>query len=125
MDIREIKEEYFNGNRYKKLRPTMKRYAENYIVDANLTIKENRELVKKLNEAYRKQVEQINKENVDKLNLFTEDVVEYIVDEYHFNKAQAKAIELQVCSEYHDCMYEYFNEIDEVCSWVREILDMN
>lgn len=125
MNIQEIKEEYFSGTRYKQVRPTLKKYAEDYIVDENLTVKENREHVNKLNEAYRKQAEQIRKENVDKLNLFVEDMVEYIVDEYKFNKVQAKSIEQKVYSENHDYMQYYFDEIDEVCSWVREILDMN
>lgn len=125
MDIQEIKKEYFNGNRYKQLRPTLKTYSEGYVFDENLTVKENRELVTKHNEEYRKEAKQLNKENVRKLNLFTEDVVEYIVDEYHFNKAQAKSIEQKVYSKYNDSMYDYFGTIDEVCDWIREILDMN
>lgn len=125
MDIQEIKEEYFNGIRYKKSRPTKKYYTEDYIVDENLTVKENRELVNKLNEEYRKEKEQIRKENIDKLKLFAEDVVEYIVDEYKFTESQATSIEQKVYSDYHDSMYDYFETIDEVCDWVREILDMN
>ena len=125
MDIQEIKQEYFNGTRYKQLRPTIMKYADDYVVDENLTVKENREHVHKLNEEYRKEAERIRKENIDKLNLFAEDVVEYIVDEYHFTEAQATAIEQKVYDDYNDSMYEYFTSIDEVCEWIREILDMN
>lgn len=125
MDIQEIKKEYFNGNRYKQLRPTLKTYSEGYVFDENLTVKENRALVNKLNEDYRKEAERIRKENVDKLTLFASDMVEYIVDEYHFTQAQAEAIEQKVYDDYHDSIYDYFSSIDETCSWVRELLNMN
>lgn len=124
MDIQEIKKEYFSGTRYKQLMPTKMKYAEDYVVDENLTVKENRERVHKLNEAYRNEAEQVRKENIDKLTLFAEDMVEYIVNEYHFTEAQARAIEQEVYSEYNDCMYDYFGGVDKVCSFVREILDM-
>ena len=124
MDIQEIKQEYFNGDKYKRPKNQLKYYTENYVFDENLSVKENREMVRKANEEYQRNGENCLQKAVDNIKQFHNDIVEYIEKEYGFNHAQAVAIENRLwCLHSSDVNY-FFDEIDDFSYWLSEVIDL-
>ena len=121
MDIIEIRERYNDGcYRYDINIP--KKVIEGYAFDENLSIKRNREMVKE----YNQKIDDMRNEKMDRQaelnNLLKEHVVDYIVDTYDINRAQAYFIEDFCYVEKHSYMGDYFSHIDEVAEMVENVL---
>lgn len=124
MDIQEIKKEYLNGDKYKKPKNHLKYYSGDYVFDENLSVKENREMVRKANEEYRRNEEDCRQKAIDNRKQFHNDIVEYIEEEYGFNHAQAVDIEDRLwCLHSSDVNY-FFDEIDDFSYWLSEFIGL-
>lgn len=88
--------------------PTTKRYKEDAILDEDLTIKENRELVKKLNEERDAIIDKYNKEMANKEKEFQDDICSYLGKELtHITPNQ-----LQKCCTYVDLEINWSRRTD-------------
>lgn len=121
MDIREIAEKYRNGDYNNPIKYGNK-VAENYIFDADLTVRRNREMVAEHNarvdaerkEAYAKQAE-LNKK-------LAHDVTCYITENYDVNYQVASKIERFCYERWHSSVYDYLSQIDTIADFVEDIL---
>lgn len=124
MDIIEIRERYNDGcYRYDINIP--KKVIDGYVFDENLSVKRNREMVKE----YNQKIDDMRNEKMDRQaelsNRLKEDVVDYIVDTYDINRAQAYFVEDFCYVEKHSYMGDYFSHIDEVAEMVENVLKAN
>lgn len=121
MDIIDIRERYDNGcYRYDINIP--KKVTNDYVFDENLSVKRNREMVAE----YNQKIDDMRNEKMYKQaeldNRLNEDVVDYIVDTYDINRAQAYFVEDFCYVEKHSYMGDYFSYIDEVADMVENVL---
>ena len=121
MDINEIRRRYNDGY-YNCQMEVPKMVAESHIFDENFSVKRNREMVIEYNQAAKSLKEEKNRKQAELYQQLTNDVIEYIVDNYGMNKEQACIIERYVYEEHHAFMCEYFVYIDEVAGVVENIL---
>lgn len=122
-DIEDIRKAYDNGE-YWDNTTIPKKMKENAVIDADLSVNRNRELVKEHNDKVdeiRMKHAQANRELAKKLSA---DVVDYIVGAYGISKARAVKIEAWVSNEYHSCMNDYFNRIDDISELISDVLEV-
>ncbi len=123
MDIEIIKEKYRLGEYNYNIKYGNK-VAANYIFDADLTVRRNREMVEEHNakvesqrkEAYAKQAE------LDKK--LAHDVCCYITENYDISYELASKIERFCYEQKHHDTYAYFDYIDTIAEFVDDIFYM-
>ena len=123
MDIKTIVEKYRNGEYNHNIKYGNK-VPENYIFDADLSVKRNREMVAEHNakveadrkSAYSKQAELDRK--------LAYDVCCYITENYNLSHTVATKIEQFCYQEKHSYMFNYFSYIDTIAELVDDIIYM-
>lgn len=125
MDINTIREHYDNGEYTVRISPSsIRTLPDDYVFDENKSIKQNRAMVIEHN-THIKELKQHWRDEQNKLyKQLTEDVVDYITDNYNISKKQAYIIESFVYQEKHAFMSDYFNAIDTFAELVEEILNI-
>lgn len=123
MDIREIADKYRDGY-YTYSTPTIPtKVKDGHVFDENLSVKQNREMVAEHN----KRVEELWKEARREQNKLhwqlTEDVINYIMNNYELNEPQARMVERFVYSEKHAFMSDYFAYIDEFAEFAEKLVN--
>jgi hypothetical protein len=123
MSIEEIKRAY-NNKEYQydiKIPPTL---ANTYVFDENLTIKENKKKI----EEHNAEIERLKKEkfakNAELSRKLTNDVIEYLMGEYGFTRKQAEKVQNYIYTEKHAFMYDYFSAVDDIATFVSEVLEI-
>lgn len=121
MDIEDIRKKYNNGDyTYNMFVPQT--VGENHVFDENLSVKQNREMVREHNE----KVISMHKEKHEKnamLHLrMRNEVIQYIAHTYGMSKEQASIVESYVYTEKHSFMCDYFSSIDEVAEMVEKVI---
>ena len=122
MDLSYIYTKYQRGDYTYKL-DIPKKVWDDHVFDENLSVKSNRERAKAHNEEverrrkYRSEMQAV----LDKQ--LTDDVVEYITDNYDLTEAQARKVEHFVYEEYHSCMYDYFSNISTYAEFADNLVN--
>lgn len=122
MDINEIRKKYDNGG-YTYNADIPKKVRDDYIFDEELSIKRNRELIKEHNQ----KVDELIAEAQKQQNLLhwqlTEDVINYIAENYYLNEVQARKVERFVYQEHHSFMCDYFSYIDTFAEFAETLIN--
>lgn len=101
-----------------------KKVREGHIFDEDKTVRENREMVETHNLEVDRKKKEASNINAERQKLFTDDVVEYLMDSYNFSRQQAARVEGYVYTEKHSYMGDYFGALDEVADLVYEVVNM-
>lgn len=121
IDIDEISKKYNKGD-YTCNMFIPQTLGENHVFDENLSVKQNREMVREHNE----KVIAMHKEKREKNNeLFLKmrnEVIQYIVHTYGLSREQASIVENYVYIENHSFMCDYFSTIDEIAEMVEKVI---
>ena len=121
IDINDIHDK-FNNDEYSCKMIIPRAVKENYVFDENLSVKQNREMVREHNErAIALRNERDRKNNELHLQM-RNDVIQYIAHEYCLSKEQAEIIESYVYTEKHSFMGNYFAYIDEIAEVVEKVI---
>lgn len=123
MDISEISKKWDAGG-YTHNADIPRKVKDDYIFDEELSVKKNRELVKEHN----RKVDELRAEAQKQQNLLywqlTDDVINYITENYYLNEAQARKVERFAYQEHHSFMCDYFSYIDTYASFAMELLNL-
>lgn len=127
MEINKIRSKYNNGD-YTLSKDYAKemfsRVPLNHVFDENLSVKRNRELVIEHNQ----RVSQLQKERQEKQaelsRQLSEDVVNYIIENYSLTKTQAQKVESYVYQEKHAFMCDYFAYIDTFADFAEDLVHL-
>lgn len=113
----------FNNREYQydvKIPATL---TSSYVFDENLTIKENKRMI----EEHNAKVDALKKEKFEKnaalARQLTQDVIDYLVGEYGFTPKQAQKIQNYIYTEKHSFMSDYFSAIDDIASFVSDVIE--
>lgn len=121
--IEEIRDRFKEGYYNCKIEVPGK-VRECHVFDEELSVKRNREMV----DEHNAKVDKLRKEIEEKQNELycelTKDIVEYIIENYNLNKAQAIAVERFTYSEKHAFMYEYFSCIDTYAEFAENLISL-
>jgi hypothetical protein len=123
LDINEIRKLYEEGH-YKYKLPeevTLKTLPLDYIFDEDLTVKRNREMVIHHNSLAEDQKRKKQAGQADLDRQLTNDVVEYIKENYDLTETQARLVEMFVYREHHSYMCDYFSYIDTFAEFADDI----
>lgn len=121
MDIQDIRKKYNNGD-YSCNMSVPQSVKENHVFDENLSVKQNREMVREHNEmVIAKRRERDEKNNELHLRM-RNDVIQYIVHTYGLSREQASIIESYVYTEKHAFMCDYFSYIDDIAEIVEQVI---
>ena len=102
----------------------MKRLPVDHVFDEDLSVRRNREMVIEHNDRV-EQLKRIKRDRqIDLDKKLTEDVVNYIIENYELTSAQARLVELWVYNEKHHCMCDYFANIDTFAEFAEDLLDL-
>ena len=122
MTMTEIREKYDKGGYTYGRTNIPKKVSDNHVFDENLSVKRNRELAIEHN----KHVDEMHAEVQKKQNMLyrqlTDDVIDYIVENYILNEAHARQVEQFVYSEHHAFMHDYFSRIDTYATFAERLL---
>lgn len=121
MDIREIQKLYTQGCYTVKME-IPKKLPNDHIFDENLTVKRNKELIIEHNERVDKLREERRSKQTKLNQKLTNNIVEYIMQNFELTREQAKHVESFVYNHYHDSMYEYFNSIDYFAEFAETLI---
>ena len=123
-DIRElIKESYTKYNRYRIEAHRPKEnglWPKDYVVDENLTVKENRRLVEMRNRTYTAACELYRKNLSQGFKNFRLDIISAIMQECNLNKQQAELISEYVRIRF-DCMEDFCDKAESLCELITNI----
>lgn len=121
MDIEEIRKKYNNGDYTCNIYVTHT-LGENHVFNENLSVKQNREMVREYNEkVISTHKEKIEKDNELHLKMRNE-VTKYIAGTYGMSREQASIVESYVYTEKHSFMCDYFSSIDEIAEMVEKVI---
>lgn len=121
MDIQEIREKYNNGDYTYKV-DIPKKVWDDHIFDEDLSVRRNRELVKEHNDNVNRMQQDKRKKQAEFDKQFTNDIVEYIIENYNLTEKQARKVESYVYQEHHSYMGDYFCYIDDFASFAYDII---
>ena len=122
-DIQTIRQDWDDGKYHvpEEMYVHEKKLPDDYIFDEDLSVKQNREMVHNYNnsidirkKAYRDEANRLSRQ-------LTEDVINYLMDEYGFIRKQAEKIESRAYEKYHSCMSDYFSGVDDLAEFIIEI----
>lgn len=121
IDIDKIRNKYNKGD-YTCNMSIPQTVGENHVFDENLSVKQNREMVREHNEkVIAMQKEKRTKSNELFLKMRNE-VVKYICHTYGLSMEQASIVESYVYTEKHSFMCDYFSAIDEIAEMVEKVI---
>ena len=119
--IEDIRRDY-NDGKYSCHITIPSKLPDTHVFDENLTIKQNREMIQEHNH----RVDKLKKEKMNKISelshQLTKDVVDYIMNTYDLNEAQACIVENYVYVEKHSFMCDYFSTIDSVADLAESLI---
>jgi hypothetical protein len=124
MDISEIRDRYYAGRYTAESSNILAHVSESHIFDEDLSVKRNRELAIEHNN---RRAELIKERNIKQNELFqqlTNDVVDYIVDNYELNRQQARIVERFIYREKHYYMNDYFEAVDEYSEFAEFLVNV-
>ena len=122
MDISEIRAAWDAG-KYHVNMDIPRKVVVGHIFDENLSVKRNREMVEEHNENVNRMRNEKWRKQDELSHKLTEDVIQYLMGEYDFNRTQAERFQSYVYTEKHSCMGDYFSAIDELASMVRDVIN--
>ena len=111
--IEQIRDDYNMGN-YSYRVEIPNKLPDNHVFDEDLSVKDNQRV------ADMKQ-EKMNR-NAELSRQLTKDVMDYIMENYDLNEAQAAVVENYVYTEKHAFMCDYFSNIDSVAELAAAII---
>ena len=123
MDISEIRERYYAGRYTVDFGNIPNLVPESHIFDEDLSVKRNRELAIENNKRRAELIKERNTKQGELYQQLTNDVVDYIVDSYELNRAQASAVESFIYREKHSCMNDYFGAIDDFSEFAEYLIN--
>lgn len=112
MDIREIRDAYNNGKYSAPSEDLLRQLPIDYIFDEELSVRRNREMVEEHNNKVKEQSQRRYMSQVELSNKLTEDIVNYIKENYELTDSQGRLVEQFAYREYHSSMCDYFDNID-------------
>ena len=127
LDIREIRKRFEEGYYTYKLPDeiSLKTLPVEYVFDENLSVKRNREMVLEWNNRVKEQ-KLLKAEGQANLNKqLTQDVVNYIHENFNLSVEQAKVVEAFVYSEHHSFMCDYFSYIDTFAELADDLINLS
>ena len=98
-------------------------YPDGFVFDEDLSVKKNRELVQDHNNQVRSKKKEYRQLSEKLFRQLRDDVIEYIMSTYSFNKVRAQKIEEFVYASKHSYMYDYFLYIDEIADLCYDLID--
>ena len=123
MDIREIADKYRDGYYTYSTPAIPAKVKDGHVFDENLSVKQNREMAIEHN----KRVEELWKDARREQNKLhwqlTDDVINYIMDNYELNELQARMVERFVYNEKHAFMSDYFACIEEFAEFAEKLVN--
>ena len=127
MDINEIRKLYEEGQYKYKLSDEviLKILPLDYVFDENLSVKCNREMVISHNSLVEDQTRKIQAGQADLDRQLTNDIVEYIKENYSLTEAQARLVEMFAYREHHSYMCDYFSYIDTFAKFADDIANIS
>ena len=111
MDISEIRAKYNEGG-YTYTMDIPKKVKPDHVFDEELSVKRNRELVIEHNDRVDLMWKQKSEKQEELYQKLTNDVVEYIMENYDLTEKQARIVENFTYQEKHAFMCDYFSYID-------------
>jgi len=99
------------------------RLPENYVFDEELSVKRNREMVEEHNQRVEEARALKRQKQLELNEKLTEDVVEYILENYNLTNKQARIVERWVYREKHSFMCDYFSYIDTFAEFADDIVN--
>lgn len=103
--------------------PSIKKYPENHVFDADLSVNKNRELVKEHNIKRDMLFGEYKNGEANAVTLFITDCVKAIMNEFNFNESVATAIYYESYSRHHSGgYYEVVNGLHDLCDFVEIII---
>lgn len=124
MDIAKIREKYNNGD-YTHKHAILVELPVEHVFDENLSVKTNREMLEEYNCKIREQRAENRAKQAALDKQLHDDVINYLVNAYCFNKAQATLIERWVYTEHHSFMCDYFNNIDTMADFADDLINID
>lgn len=121
MEIKEIYKKYNNGD-YSCKMAVPQSVKENHVFDENLSVKQNREMVREHNERVTTMRREKDRKNNELHLQMRKDVIQYIANTYGISYEQASIIESYVYAEKHSFMCDYFSVIDDVAEMVEKVI---
>lgn len=99
--------------------------SENYIFDENLSVKENRKMVEDHNQKIKDEKQKYRNETIRITDKFHKDVVDYLIQNFKLNKAQAELILSNAYADGHsDGYYEVFHNADTMADRYIDIFNL-
>ena len=99
--------------------------SENYIFDENLSVKENRKMVEEHNQKIKDEKQKYRNETIRITDKFHKDVVDYLIQNFKLNKAQAELILSNAYEDGHSGgYYEVFHNADTMVDRYIDILNV-
>lgn len=123
MDITTIVEKYRNGDYNHNIKYGNK-VPENYIFDADLTVRRNREMVAEHNARVKAERDAAYAKQAELDKKLAHDVCCYITENYNLSYTVATKIERFCYHEKHSYMYDYLSYIDTVAELIDDIFYM-
>lgn len=102
----------------------LKKLPQDYIFDENLSVKRNREMVIEHNDRVETLRARKKSLQADLDRRLTEDVVDYITENYNLSRAQARIVEMLVYQEKHAFMCEYFSYVDTFAEFAETVIEV-
>lgn len=98
-------------------------WGKDFVIDDNLTIKENRNRIIKHNELEYEKQRASMKAADEALRDFHCDMIDAICSEFKFNKRVATVIHDYVYEEKHEFVCDYLDSIECICDLVNECIE--
>lgn len=102
----------------------MKKLPTDYVFDEDLSVKRNREMVIEHNDKVEHLRARKRSLQADLDRKLTEDVVNYIEENYDLTLAQARIVEMWVYREKHSFMCDYFSYIDTFAEFADDVINI-
>lgn len=121
MEIDQIRKKYNKGD-YTCHMNIPQTVGENHVFDENLSVKQNREMVREHNEKVIAMQKEKREKNNELFLKMRNEVIQYIVHTYGLSREQASIVESYVYIEKHSFMCDYFSAIDEIAEMVEKVI---
>lgn len=122
MSIMKIKNNWDNNEYKNKMDYPKNKYKEGHIFDENQSVKWNKEEVIRHNELIDIKKKEYQAESNRLNSKLWNDVVEALMEDYNFNKAQAEKIWSFAYAEKHSYMGDTFGYAEELADLVSDII---
>ena len=123
MDINEIRDRYYAGGYTVEHSDIPNLVPESHVFDEELSVKRNRELAIENNKRRAELIAERNTKQSELYQQLTNDIIDYIVDSYELNRAQASIVEGFIYRERHSCMSDYFGSVNEYSAFAENLVN--